>query len=112
MSPRRSSGSWPAGRAAPGRVGHPALELALVDDPDAEHHVRMGQAAELRALPVVDADLLEGEVELVGDAGDRLPLEQGLRHVERVDDVGGAELDPYRLADRYDQLRDVAGAAD
>jgi hypothetical protein len=61
-----------AGRAAPGRGGQPVLVLTLADHPDPEHHVRVLQAAELGALAVVQADLLEGEVELVVGARDGL----------------------------------------
>jgi hypothetical protein len=60
---------------------------------------------------VIEANLVEGQVELVGDARDGLALEQSLGHVEGVHHVGRGELDVDRLADRQDHLGDGPGAA-
>src|SRR6266536_1949623 len=104
------------GPAADGRAattgGPEALELVLRHHPDPEQHVRVGQTAELRALPVVQAHALEAHVELVGRAGDRLALEQGPRDVEGMHDVGRPQLDVDRHAHGNDHLRDVPGPPD
>ena len=94
--------------AAPARLllgAQPRLELAGGQRHDVEEHERVVQPAQLGALGPVDARMLDGEVEDVGDPGLGVAAEVELGHVEAVDDVLGVERDPGGLAGRHDQAR-------
>ena len=56
-------------------------------DVDAEEHLRVVGAAELRAFAGEGADLVRRELELVLATGDDIHLEQERRHPERVNDI-------------------------
>ena len=60
----------------------------------------MVEAAQLAAVPGEGAGLRGGDREVVRVAGDDVPLEQELRHPERVDHVRRGEVELDRLADR------------
>ncbi len=94
------------------RLDDPCVELVLGDDPDAEEHLRVEQAAELRAMSVEDARLGRREVEDVGLARDDVPLEEERGDVEAVVDVTALQAHLDRLVHRDDELRLLARQAD
>ena len=62
-----------------------------------EAHLAVLHAAELGALAEVRARSVSGhEVDVVDVAGDHVDLAAHLRHPERVDDVGGLDVDGGR----------------
>ncbi len=89
----------------------PRVEVRPRHRVDVEVHLAVGEAAELRALAVVDARLGDGELEAVGMAGDQVAFEEELGDVQRVDDVLGLLVEVDRLADRQVDLRWFGGGA-
>src|SRR5207247_5939400 len=83
---------------------HPALELPgrLRADPDP--HVRVGRAAELGALSVVDSGRVDDERHLIVAPGHDVALATYGWHPERVDHVGPFQVQHDRLADREGKL--------
>src|SRR5690606_41950773 len=97
---------WRSGRLG-GRFGrperaalreHPGLELLPRYGLERDRHVRMPGTAQLRALAVIDAGLLDRQQALVDAAGHRVDLEPQARDGERMDHVSGCALNPTRFA--------------
>ena len=82
---------------------HVRLVLRLGDDLHAEQHFGVVLAAELGALAVVGALPGGRQPDVVGLAGNHVPLVQEVRDPERVDDVARVELELDRLVDRQVQ---------
>ena len=74
-------------------VGDPCVEVVLRQRHGLHPHVRMGQAAELGALAIVNADGVGFEVEGVIAVRDRVTLAVELRDPERVDDITAGDPD-------------------
>ena len=96
---------------------HPLGELGRLDDFDAEKHVGMRVAAELRALSVVMASLARLQPHVILAAGHEVDLASELGYPEGVDDVLGAEVDADgdTLGDHHlirDRMLGVVGEAE
>src|SRR5947209_1170953 len=72
-------------------VGLPAREVFRCLGDDHERHVRVLQAAELRALPAIEAGLVRFDPEFVDAAGNEIALAVQVRDPEAVDDVARIE---------------------
>jgi hypothetical protein len=86
-----------------GLGGDPGVEVGLADHLDLDRHERVIDAAQLRALAVVGADLLGLEPLLLQAARDGVHLEAEGRQGEGVDHVGAGGLHADHLVDRHHQ---------
>ena len=85
----------------------PLREIVRRIDERPKAHVRMRQAAKLRALPRIHSRHRRDERQLVDLAGHHVALAAKLRHPEAVDDVGRFQQQANRPVDRDMQF--VAG---
>src|SRR4029450_5632316 len=77
----------------------PAVEVLLRADLDDYRHEAVIAAAQLGALPAIEAALAATEPHFVDEAGNRVLLHAERRHPPRVDDVAGRQQDAHLLAD-------------
>ena len=81
-------------------AGRPFLVVGIVFGNDQHRHVAVLDAAELRALPAVDARALGANGEFVEPSRDQVLLAGEARYPERMNDIGAFKLETNVLADR------------
>ena len=86
------------------RLREPVGVILFTHHAEGDGHIGVILAANLRALAVIRADALGQEPGFVQAAGHRVDADAESRNGERVDHVGGGDLDADFLADRHDRF--------
>ncbi len=76
----------------------PGIEVAARLGDDEQTHMRVLQAAELRALPAIDSGFLCQELDFIVLARDEIHFSEQVRRPEAMDHVIRGELDGHRFA--------------